>query len=210
VRSDTPSRINAIFAALQTARPHATIELNYTNTFTLLVAVMLSAQAKDARVNAVTSTLFQQFSTPQELLAFGQESFEDKVRTIGLYKAKSANIFKMSTLLIEKFNGQVPDTRDALECLPGVGRKTANVVLNVAFGRSVIAVDTHVFRVARRLELSAAGTPKSVGEELEKIVPTEYLPHAHHLLVLHGRYVCTARKPRCVTCAVRYWCGTKP
>jgi endonuclease-3 len=206
----TSVRLSAIFAALQRARPQATLELYYTNTFTLLVAVMLSAQAKDARVNVVTRTLFQQFSTPQELLALGQDAFERRVRVIGLYKAKSSNIFKMSATLIEKFDGQVPNTRTALESLPGVGRKTANVVLNVAFDQPVIAVDTHVFRVAHRLGLSAAKTPERVGEELEKIVPATYLSQAHHLLVLHGRYVCMARAPRCTTCVVNQWCQSTP
>ncbi|MDR0407231.1 MAG: endonuclease III [Holosporales bacterium] len=198
--------IGTVFKALRMARPDASIELKYTNTFTLLVAVILSAQAKDARVNAVTNILFTQFSTPQEVLALGIETFERQVRTIGLYKVKSKNIFKMSEILVDKFHGCVPNTREELETLPGVGRKTAHVVLNVAFGQPVIAVDTHVFRVAHLLGLSTAKTPERVGEDLERCIPEEYLQQAHHLLVLHGRYVCTAHAPRCVVCVVRKWC----
>jgi endonuclease-3 len=199
-------RIAEIFRALQKARPAASLELEYTNPFTLLVAVILSAQARDVRVNAVTRTLFAQFSSPQELLSMGIRAFEEQVRTIGLYKTKSQHIFRLAEILLEQHAGLVPETREELERLPGVGRKTANVVRNVVFGHPVIAVDTHVFRVAHRLALSSAKTPTMVGEDLEQSVPSEYLPQAHHWLVLHGRYTCLARTPKCSTCIVQTWC----
>jgi endonuclease-3 len=202
-------RVEAIFQALRAERPEATLELTYTNPFTLLVAVILSAQARDTRVNAVTKTLFRQFSTPQELLALMPSAFMQQIQTIGLYKTKVRNILRMAEILVERYGGQVPCSREALESLPGVGRKTANVVLNVAFGWPVIAVDTHVFRVAHRLHLSQAKTPEAVGEDLERCVPPSYLLRAHHWLILHGRYTCQARVPKCPYCVVQQWCPSR-
>ncbi|HEY3779106.1 MAG TPA: endonuclease III [Rhizomicrobium sp.] len=197
------------FARLKSANPSPRTELDYTNPFTLLVAVVLSAQATDKGVNRATAMLFRIADTPQKLLALGEESLLVHIRSIGLYRTKAKNLIALSKQLIAEHGGRVPKDRDALEALPGVGRKTANVVLNVAFGEATIAVDTHIFRVANRTGLAPGKMPLDVEQRLEKIVPEEYRQHAHHWLILHGRYVCVARKPRCPVCVVRDLCRYK-
>jgi endonuclease-3 len=176
------------------------------NPYTLLVAVVLSAQATDAGVNKATKALFQFADTPEKMLALGLERVKNHVRTIGLYNTKAANVMKLSRILIDEHGGQVPRERAALERLPGVGRKTANVVLNIAFGEPTIAVDTHVFRIANRTGLAPGKTPREVEDGLLAITPKRYLREAHHYLILHGRYVCTARKPKCPECSIRKYC----
>ncbi len=196
-----------LFRRLQAATPHPTTELHYANPFQLLVAVILSAQATDKSVNLATAPLFRSVKTPADLLAFGQERFESAIRTIGLYRTKARNVLATARILEEQFGGQVPDRRDALESLPGVGRKTANVVLNTAFGQATIAVDTHIFRVANRTGLAPGNTPLAVETKLLKAVPPEFRKDAHHWLILHGRYVCRARNPDCGHCILLDLCG---
>jgi endonuclease III len=200
------ARAEAIFERLAAASPSPQTELAYVNAYTLLVAVVLSAQATDAGVNKATRPLFAIADTPQKMVALGEAALTDKIKTIGLFRNKAKNVIALSQALIERYGGQVPRDREALEALPGVGRKTANVVLNVAFGEPTIAVDTHVFRVANRLGLAPGKTPREVEDGLMKVVPARFLTHAHHWLILHGRYTCKARAPECETCVVRDLC----
>ena len=202
----TRKQAEDFFSRLHNENPQPATELVYTNPFTLLVAVVLSAQATDKGVNKATETLFKVADTPAGMLALGEEGLIDHIKTIGLYRNKAKNVVALSRVLLEKFGGEVPRSREALEELPGVGRKTANVVLNVAFGEPTIAVDTHIFRVANRTGLAPGKTPREVEDGLEKIVPQKYLLHAHHWLILLGRYVCMARAPKCPTCIVRDLC----
>jgi endonuclease III len=195
-----------IFRRFAAADPDPKSELDYTNPFTLLVAVALSAQATDAGVNKATRTLFAVADTPEKMLRLGEEKLRDAIKTIGLYRNKARNVILMSQRLIAEHGGRVPRDRDALEALPGVGRKTANVVLNVAFGEPTMAVDTHVFRVANRTGLSGGKTPLAVEEDLLRVIPPQYALHAHHWLILHGRYVCKARVPECPRCLIRDLC----
>ena len=197
------------FARLQKLNPAPKTELEYTNPYTLLVAVALSAQATDKGVNKATKSLFQKISTPQQMLALGEEKLTDAIKTIGLYRGKARNVIAAAKILVEKHGGKVPRDRDALQELPGVGRKTANVVLNVAFGEKTIAVDTHIFRVSNRTNLAPGKDVLAVELALEKILPDQYALHAHHWLILHGRYTCIARKPLCPTCVVRDLCRFK-
>jgi endonuclease-3 len=203
------ARIDEIFARLAAANPKPKSELNYTNPFTLLVAVVLSAQATDVGVNKATPALFARADTPAKMAALGEERVRDLIKTIGLFRAKAKNIVALSRLLLERHGGEVPRTREELTALPGVGRKTANVVLNVAFHEPVIAVDTHIFRVSNRLPLAKGKTPEEVEAGLARIVPQKYLLHAHHWLILHGRYVCKARKPECPRCIIADLCRFK-
>lgn len=198
--------VEAIFGAFAAANPEPEGELDYVNPFTLLVAVVLSAQATDAGVNKATAGLFPIADTPEKMVALGVEGIEAKIRTIGLFRGKARNVHALSRMLIELHNSQVPQDREALEALPGVGRKTANVVLNIAFRQPTIAVDTHLFRVANRTGLAPGKTPLAVEQGLLKVVPDQYMLHAHHWLILHGRYVCKARKPECWRCVIRDWC----
>ncbi|MDX1400342.1 MAG: endonuclease III [Kiloniellales bacterium] len=184
-------------------------ELEYKNPYTLVVAVALSAQATDVSVNKATGPLFEIADTPEKMLALGEAALKDHIKTIGLYNSKAKNIMKLSRILVEEMGGEVPQDREALERLPGVGRKTANVVLNVAFGHPTIAVDTHIFRVANRTGLAPGKTPLEVEMQLEKVTPAERKLNAHHWLILHGRYVCKARKPDCPRCCIRDICGYK-
>lgn len=196
---------SAIFRQLAALDPSPKTELNYANTFELLVAVILSAQATDVSVNQATRALFAVANTPAALLALGA-GLKRYIKTIGLFNAKAKHILATSRILLERHAGEVPRTREALEALPGVGRKTANVVLNTAFGEPTLAVDTHIFRVANRTGLAAGKSPLQVEQGLLQIVPRRYLQHAHHWLILHGRYVCTARRPRCGECSIRRYC----
>lgn len=198
----TNAQIEEIFRRFQTHEPEPKGELCHTNNFTLLVAVVLSAQATDEGVNKATRHLFEIADTPSKILALGEPGLTEHIRTIGLYRNKAKNVIALSQRLIEDFNGEVPDSREALESLPGVGRKTANVVLNIAFGRPTIAVDTHIFRVSNRTGLAPGKTPLEVENKLERIVPAPYRRHAHHWLILHGRYVCKARRPDCTSCVI--------
>ena len=202
--------VEAIFAAFKQANPEPKGELVAPNAFTLLVAVVLSAQATDAGVNKATPALFKLADTPQKMVALGVERITDLVKTIGLYRNKAKNVFALSQILVDKYGGEVPADRDALEELPGVGRKTANVVLNMAFGQETMAVDTHVFRVANRTGLAPGETPLEVELGLLKVVPKQYMLHAHHWLILHGRYTCLARKPECYRCVIAEWCRFEP
>ena len=195
-----------IFERLRASNPTPSTELNYSSPFELLVAVILSAQATDKGVNKATASLFSVANTPQALLALGEEGLKSYIRTLGLYNAKAANIIKTCALLVERHGGEVPEERTALEALPGVGRKTANIVLNVIFRQPTLAVDTHIFRVANRTGLAKGKTPLSVEKKLIRVVPKEFLLDAHHWLILHGRYVCTARKLHCITCSIRDEC----
>jgi endonuclease-3 len=197
------------FARLKKLDPEPKTELNYVNPYTLLVAVALSAQATDKGVNKATAALFQKVTTPQQMLALGEEKLTEAIKTIGLYKGKAKNVIAAAKILAEKHGGKVPKDREALEELPGVGRKTANVVLNVAFGEPTIAVDTHIFRVSNRTGLAPGKDVVAVEAALEKIVPDAYRLHAHHWLILHGRYTCVARKPLCPTCVERDLCRFK-
>jgi len=201
-----PAKRREIFLRLQAANPHPTTELEYKTPFELLVAVILSAQATDVSVNAATRHLFPVANTPQEMLALGEENLRDYVQRIGLYKTKAKHIIQMCRLLVEKHRGEVPQTREELEALPGVGRKTANVLLNTAFGMPTIAVDTHIFRVANRTGIAPGKDVLDVEKKLLKFVPNEFKHDAHHWLILHGRYVCQARKPKCVICIIRDLC----
>jgi endonuclease III len=203
----TPDEIETFFGRLAVANPAPATELRYGNPYTLLVAVILSAQATDIGVNKATARLFQVADNPQAMLALGEAGLKEHIKTIGLYNNKARAIIAMSRALIEDHGGQVPGDREALERLPGVGRKTASVVLNGAFGEPTIAVDTHVFRVANRTGLAPGRTPREVEQGLEARVPRDYARHAHHWLILHGRYVCVARKPRCAACVVRDLCA---
>jgi endonuclease III len=202
--------IEPFFAALKAANPLPVTELEFTTPFELLVAVILSAQATDAGVNKATRRLFPVAHTPQQIVGLGPEKLEGYIRSLGFFRMKGKNVMETSRILAEKFGGRVPDNRKDLEALPGVGRKTANVVLNVAFGQPTIAVDTHVFRVSNRTGLAPGKTPEEVEEKLLKVVPKDYLHDAHHWLILHGRYVCVARTPRCWECAVARYCEFKP
>jgi len=199
-----------ILTRLRNENPHPTTELQYSTPFELLIAVILSAQATDVGVNKATARLFPVANTPEKLLALGQEGLESYIATIGLYRSKARHLLQTCQILLERFDGQVPNSREALETLPGVGRKTANVVLNVAFGEPTMAVDTHIFRVSNRTGLAPGATPLAVEQALLKRVPKEYLQHAHHWLILLGRYVCQARKPRCWECSVAAHCDFKP
>lgn len=198
--------IEAIFAAFMAQNPKPEGELDYVNLYTLLVAVVLSAQATDVGVNKATKALFKIADTPEKMVALGLEGITDHIRTIGLYRNKAKNVLALSKILIERHSGRVPQTREALEALPGVGRKTANVVLNIGFGQPAIAVDTHLFRVSNRTRLAPGKTPLAVETRLMKSIPEPYLLHAHHWLILHGRYVCKARKPDCPNCIIAQWC----
>lgn len=199
--------IETLFARLSAANPEPKTELDYDNVYQLLVAVVLSAQATDAGVNKATRRLFQQVRTPAQMLALGEAGLKQHIKTIGLFNAKAANVIALSHILERDHGGQVPHDRAALEALPGVGRKTANVVLNIAFGEETCAVDTHIFRIANRTGLAPGKTPLAVEQGLMKVIPPAYRRHAHHWLILHGRYVCKARKPDCATCAIADVCG---
>ena len=202
----TKKKIRDIFLRLQAANPHPTTELIYHSPFQLLIAVMLSAQATDKSVNKATEKLFAIAKTPQDILALGQEKLERHIKTIGLYKTKAKHVLATCQSLISDFNSQLPQTRAALESLPGVGRKTANVILNTCFGEPTMAVDTHIFRIARRIGLANGKTPLAIEQQLVKVIPTEFLVDAHHWLILHGRYVCIARQPKCSSCLIADLC----
>lgn len=200
-------KIVELFRRLRELNPHPTTELDYTTPFELLVAVTLSAQATDVGVNKATRKLFPVANTPQAILALGEEGLKRYISTIGLYNAKAKNVIATCRILIEQHHGEVPRSREALEALPGVGRKTANVVLNTAFGEPTIAVDTHIFRVANRTGLAPGKTVRAVEDRLEKVVPQEFRKDAHHWLILHGRYVCKARRPECSICPINDLCA---
>ncbi|WP_395700652.1 endonuclease III [Aquabacterium sp.] len=200
--------IEPFFATLAAANPQPASELEYTSVFELLAAVLLSAQATDVGVNKATRRLFPVAHTPQQMLALGYDGLCDHIRTIGLYRNKAKHLLQTCQILVERHGGEVPRSRAELEALPGVGRKTANVVLNVAFGQPTMAVDTHIFRVSNRTGLAPGKTPLAVELQLERRVPEHYRIEAHHWLILHGRYVCVARSPRCHVCTVRPWCDT--
>ncbi|HTR18113.1 MAG TPA: endonuclease III [Acetobacteraceae bacterium] len=199
--------VRPFLEALARANPDARSELNYTDPYTLLVAVVLSAQATDASVNRVTRPLFAAAPNPAAMAALGDEGVGRHIRSIGLWQGKARNVVELSRLLIERHGGMVPHDREALEALPGVGRKTANVVLNVAFGESTMAVDTHIFRLGNRTGLAPGATPRAVEDRLVARIPPDMLRPAHHWLILHGRYVCKARKPECWRCVAAPWCG---
>ncbi len=198
-----------IFARLQAANPHPTTELEYETPFQLLIAVLLSAQATDKSVNIATRKFFPEHGTPEGLLALGEEGLADYIKTIGLYRTKAKNAIATCRILLEQHGGEVPQTREALEALPGVGRKTANVVLNTAFGQPTMAVDTHIFRVSNRTGIAPGKNVLEVERKLEKFVPREYMQDAHHWLILLGRYVCVARKPKCPQCGISDLCEFK-
>ncbi|WP_296653363.1 endonuclease III [Paraburkholderia sp.] len=200
----------AIYETLQSLNPHPKPELEFTSPFELLIAVMLSAQATDVSVNKATRKMFPVANTPEKLLALGEESVADYIRTIGLYRSKARNVIATCEILLAQYGGEVPHTREALEGLPGVGRKTANVVLNIAFGQPTIAVDTHIFRVANRTGLAPGKDVRAVEAALEKFTPPEFRQDAHHWLILHGRYVCKARRPECWHCAIEPLCEFRP
>ena len=206
----TPEEVAEAFRRFRKASPAPQTELQSVNPYTLLVAVVLSAQATDAGVNKATPALFAAADTPEKMAALGEDKVRDLIKTIGLYRNKAKNVVELSRRLAAEHGGKVPREREALEALPGVGRKTANVVLNVAFGEETIAVDTHIFRIGNRTGLAPGKTPLDVELKLEKRIPPEYRLHAHHWLILHGRYVCVARKPRCWECAVATFCAFKP
>ncbi|MGJ4965233.1 endonuclease III [Bradyrhizobium sp. HKCCYLRH3061] len=202
----TPEEVREAFSRFAAANPEPKGELEHLNPYTLLVAVVLSAQATDAGVNKATRPLFQVADTPQKMIALGEETLRDTIKTVGLYRTKAKNVIALSHKLINEFGGEVPRTRAELESLPGAGRKTANVVLNMAFGEHTMAVDTHVFRVGNRTGLAPGKTPLEVELGLEKVIPAEFMLHAHHWLILHGRYTCLARKPRCELCLIKDLC----
>lgn len=201
------NEIHQFFSILQAANPEPKGELNYTNSYTLLVAVALSAQATDIGVNKATKKLFEIVSTPQDMLNLGIEKLISHIRTIGLYNAKAKNVMAAAQMLVDDFDGIVPQNREDLVKLPGVGRKTANVVLNIAFGKPTMAVDTHIFRLSNRTGLAMGKNVDIVEQNLEKRIPKEFMQHAHHWLILHGRYICKARKPECTTCPVISACN---
>ena len=205
-RSFSKSDVESFFARLKAANPEPRTELSYVNAYTLLVAVVLSAQATDKSVNKAAEPLFKIADTPAKMLALGEAGLTGYIKTIGLYRAKAKNVIALSKILLERHGGAVPRDRESLENLPGVGRKTANVVLNVAFGEKTVGVDTHVFRVANRTGLAPGKTPRNVEDALVRIVPDAYSLHAHHWLILHGRYVCVARAPKCPECVVCELC----
>ena len=204
-----PAQIESFFATLQAANPLPVTELEYTSVFELLAAVLLSAQATDVGVNKATARLFVVANTPQKILDMGLDGLEQHIKTIGLYRSKARHLMQTCQILMDQHGGQVPRSREALEALPGVGRKTANVVLNVAFGEATMAVDTHIFRLGNRTGIAPGKTPLAVEQKLLKRIPPEFLVDAHHWLILHGRYVCQARKPQCGQCAVFEVCGFK-
>ena len=203
------SDVVELFSRLREIDPHPTTELNYTTPFELLVAVVLSAQATDVGVNKATKKLYPVANTPQKILALGEEGLKRYISTIGLFNAKAKNVIALCRLLVDQHAGEVPRTREALEALPGVGRKTANVMLNTAFGEPTIAVDTHIFRVANRTGLAPGKDVRTVEDKLVKVIPEEFKQDAHHWLILHGRYVCKARKPDCPQCVIRDLCRYK-
>ena len=198
-----------IFTRLRDQNPHPTTELNYSSSFELLIAVILSAQATDVSVNKATIGLFAIAPTPLTMLDLGEQGLREHIKTIGLYNNKAKNIIKTCQLLVEKHNSEIPDDRHSLEALPGVGRKTANVVLNTAFGQPTMAVDTHIFRLSNRTKIAPGKTPLEVEKRLLRLIPSEFLHDAHHWLILHGRYVCIARKPRCGSCIIEDLCEYK-
>jgi endonuclease III len=202
----TTAEIAEAFRRFKAARPEPKGELEHINPFTLLVAVVLSAQATDAGVNKATPALFAAADTPEKMAALGEQRVQGLIKTIGLYRTKAKNLVALSKKIVQEHGGQVPHTREALEALPGVGRKTANVVLNVAFGEATIAVDTHIFRVGNRTGMATGKTPLEVETKLDRLVPAEYKRHAHHWLILHGRYVCLARRPLCEKCLIADLC----
>ena len=204
-----PVERHEFFRRLREINPHPKSDLEYRSAFELLVAVILSAQATDKSVNIATKKLFAVANTPETMQALGEDALIEYFRTIGLFRTKAKNVMAMCTRLIEKHGSQVPDSREALEALPGVGRKTANVVLNVAFGQPTMAVDTHIFRISNRMGLAPGKDVVAVEEKLMKVVPKEFMDHAHHWLILHGRYTCIARKPKCGACAAYDICGFK-
>lgn len=206
----TAAAVQEIFRRFAAANPDPKSELEYRNPYTLLVAVVLSAQATDAGVNKATRSLFETVDTPQKMLTLGEDRLREAIRTIGLYRNKAKNVIALSERLVSEHGGEVPRDRDALERLPGVGRKTANVVMNVAFGAPTMAVDTHVLRVADRIGLASGSTPLQVEEQLLRIIPAEFAQNAHHWLILHGRYVCKARKPECPRCLIQDLCLYEP
>jgi endonuclease III len=205
-----PQKRREIFRRFEAANPNPTTELEYGTPYELLVAVVLSAQATDKSVNAATKKLFADANTPEKMVALGVPRLEGTIRTIGLFRTKAKNVIALSKMLLEEHCGAVPQNREALERLPGVGRKTANVVLNTAFGQPTVAVDTHIFRVANRTGIAPGKDPLEVEEKLLKFTPPEYLKNAHHWLILHGRYVCLARKPGCPKCLIRDLCEFRP
>lgn len=202
----TKDKIYEIFRRFHEANPDPRGELNSVNTYTLLVAVILSAQATDVGVNKATAELFKIADTPRKMLKLGVDGLKEHIKTIGLYNAKADNVIRMSQILVDQYDGQVPDTMEDLITLPGVGRKTANVILNIAFGQPTIAVDTHVFRVSNRTGLASGETVEIVERKLDKIIPSEFKRHAHHWLILHGRYICKARNPNCAGCLIQDLC----
>ena len=202
----TSKKIKQIFLRFRKANPEPTTELRYHSDFELLIAVILSAQATDKAVNKATDILFRQANTPEKILALGEKKLAETIKSIGLYTTKAKNIINSCRILISQFNSQVPKTREQLELLPGVGRKTANVILNTCFGQHTIAVDTHIFRVANRIGLAHGKTPLAVEQQLLAHIPDEFKLNAHHWLILHGRYVCTARKPHCPNCLIGDLC----
>ncbi len=206
----TPDAIEGFFATLKEVNPQPVTELEYSSVFELLVAVLLSAQATDVSVNKATRSLFVVANTPRKMLALGTDGLERYIKTIGLYHSKARHLLQTCQILLDQHGGQVPRSREALQALPGVGRKTANVILNVAFGEPTMAVDTHVFRLANRTGLAPGTTPLEVEQALLKNIPPSYLVDAHHWLILHGRYVCQARQPQCWQCAVRAYCDFQP
>lgn len=198
-----------IFTRLRNANPNPTTELEYETTFQLLIAVILSAQATDVSVNLATRKFFPEYGTPEGILSMGLEGLTEAIRTIGLFRTKAANVIKTCQIILDKHNGQVPDSRAELEALPGVGRKTANVVLNTAFGQPVIAVDTHIFRVSNRTGIAKGKTVLEVERRLERLIPKEFILDAHHWMILHGRYICVARSPKCGQCGIEDLCEYK-
>jgi endonuclease-3 len=206
----TPAQIETLFARFHAANPEPKGELYSVNDFTFLVAVVLSAQATDAGVNKATEGLFARADTPEKMVALGEDGIRDAIKTIGLFRAKAKNVYLLSQTLIKQHQSRLPHSREALEALPGVGRKTANVVLNVIFGEPTIAVDTHLFRLGNRLGIAPGETPLEVERKLLKAVPPQYLRHAHHWLILHGRYICKARKPECWRCPIADLCPFTP
>ena len=199
--------IYSFYSKLRDANPEPKGELNYVNAYTLLVAVVLSAQSTDVGVNKATGPLFKKVDSPEKMVSLGETRLKEYIKTIGLYNSKANNVIKLSQMLIEEHGSEVPRDRETLEKLPGVGRKTANVVLNIAFGKPTIAVDTHLFRLGNRTGLAKGKTPLDVEKNLENVTPEEFMRHAHHWLILHGRYVCKARKPNCQNCVVHEECG---